>query len=103
LGQISLAQWVYFFADDLSDAFHWVIVGGESGPNARPMNPEWVRNLRDECTEVGVTFFFKQWGEWQPRDTPNGEQIFRVGKKAAGNLLDGRQWQQMPEAGAVAE
>jgi protein gp37 len=42
----------------------WVIVGGESGPNARPMHPDWARSLRDQCQAAGVSFFFKQWGEW---------------------------------------
>ncbi|KPU91115.1 hypothetical protein APR50_17300 [Variovorax paradoxus] len=46
----------------------WVIVGGESGPGARPMHPEWARSLRDQCEAIGVPFFFKQWGEWAPRD-----------------------------------
>jgi protein gp37 len=45
---------------------HWVIVGGESGPKARPMNPDWVRGLRDQCAAAGVPFLFKQWGEWGP-------------------------------------
>ncbi len=45
---------------------HWVIVGGESGPNARPIHPDWVRSLRDQCLAAGVAFFFKQWGEWKP-------------------------------------
>jgi len=44
----------------------WVIVGGESGPGARPMHPEWARSLRDQCAAAGVNFFFKQWGEWAP-------------------------------------
>lgn len=44
----------------------WVIVGGESGPNARPMHPAWARSLRDQCQEAGVSFFFKQWGAWAP-------------------------------------
>jgi protein gp37 len=44
----------------------WVIVGGESGPGARPMHPDWPRSLRDQCTAAGVPFFFKQWGEWSP-------------------------------------
>lgn len=44
----------------------WVIVGGESGPGARPMHPQWVRSLRDQCQAAGVPFFFKQWGEWEP-------------------------------------
>lgn len=49
---------------DLS-GIHWVIVGGESGPGARPMHPDWVRNIRNQCQEQGVPFFFKQWGAWK--------------------------------------
>ena len=60
----------------------WVIVGGESGPGARPMKPIWVRNLRELCTESHVPFFFKQWGGTR--------------KKVAGRLLDGLTWDQMP-------
>lgn len=45
---------------------HWVICGGESGPQARPMHPDWVRSLRNQCAEAGVPFLFKQWGEWRP-------------------------------------
>lgn len=45
---------------------HWVIAGGESGPGARPMHPDWARGLRDQCVEAGVPFFFKQWGAWEP-------------------------------------
>ena len=48
----------------------WVIVGGESGPGARPMHPDWARSLRDQCQAAGVPFFFKQWGEWRPADAP---------------------------------
>jgi protein gp37 len=53
---------------------HWVIVGGESGPRARPMHPDWARLIRDQCQAAGVPFFFKQWGEWAPSDddTPRG-------------------------------
>ncbi len=52
----------------------WVIVGGESGPHARPMHPDWARSLRDQCVAAGVPFLFKQWGEWIPIDhTPNRE------------------------------
>ena len=68
---------------------HWVIVGGESGPRARPMKPEWVYFLREQCQTAGVKFFFKQWGAY----TSEGR---RVGKKAAGRLLDGRTWDDMP-------
>ena len=60
----------------------WVIVGGESGPGARPMQPEWVRTIRDRCTQRGVPFFFKQWGG--------------INKKESGRTLDGRTWNQMP-------
>ncbi len=103
----------------------WVIVGGESGPGARPMHPDWVRDIRDRCVAAGVPFFFKQWGawlgfgrdrfgasyeyaaahaaphfEWNAGD--EGEGVFtgaavRVGKKAAGRELDGRTWDEMPE------
>jgi protein gp37 len=66
---------------DLS-GIDWVIVGGESGPGARPMDPAWVLDLRDQCLAAGVPFFFKQWG---------GPQ-----KKRAGRMLDGRTWDQMP-------
>lgn len=93
----------------------WVIVGGESGPGARPMHPDWVRSIRDQCQAAEVPFFLKQWGEWLWKDTPEGfdgklralkeagaKQIFkdgyfhRVGKKAAGNELDGRTWEEYP-------
>jgi protein gp37 len=55
--------------DDEAERFRyidWVIVGGESGPNARPMHPDWARSLRDQCQAAGVPFMFKQWGEWGP-------------------------------------
>ncbi len=64
------------------DGIHWVIVGGESGPGARPMNPDWVRDIRDQCQDAGVPFFFKQWGG--------------VRKKEKGRILDGRTWDEMP-------
>ena len=63
---------------------HWLIAGGESGPNHRPLDPEWVRELRDECREQGVAFFFKQWGGRTP--------------KSNGRELDGRLWDEMPVA-----
>lgn len=105
-----------------------VIVGGESGHNARPMHPGWVRTLRDEVLGAGTGFFFKQWGEWTPGENvertsgivktaswfdgkwsygvenlANDEghrddepDLYRVGKKAAGHFLDGREYQTMP-------
>lgn len=124
----------------------WVIVGGESGPGARPCHPDWVRPIRDLCVKVGVPFFWKQWGEWADlTNEPDGSELHqrstcdeillqsgevlgagyrngkesggmiwghdwkergaawmgRVGKKAAGRLLDGRTWDEMPEMKAV--
>ena len=61
---------------------HWVIVGGESGPRHRPMDPDWAREVRDRCVGAGVPFFFKQWGGRTP--------------KSAGRLLDSREWSQFP-------
>lgn len=103
----------------------WVICGGESGPGARPMHPDWARSVRDQCNAAGVPFFFKQWGDWAPGErikvaelahdaTPgmiepcNDRAAFaglgarrmqilhRVGKRAAGRLLDGREWLETP-------
>lgn len=82
----------------------WVIVGGESGRNARPMNPAWARSIRDQCTAAGVRFFFKQWGEygWEQQyldGTPGPGCVMapnRLGKHAAGRLLDGREWSEYP-------
>jgi protein gp37 len=123
-------------------AIDWVIVGGESGPSARPMHPDWARSLRDQCQAAGVAFLFKQWGNWRPAawfdgpdadndygddfvdvdrtphqflasdgrtwDTMGGQLMYppmplghwclmvNEGKKAAGRLLDGREWNGVP-------
>jgi protein gp37 len=135
----------------------WVIVGGESGPNARPMHPEWARSLRDQCQAAGVPYWFQQWGAWvpiceMPEDATDalyrsnriaragenqnvlddiygrtcnvktegvgydaargrdafyvvngkpGMQMFKVGKTAAGRMLDGRVWDEYPKGGAA--
>jgi len=110
----------------IQSGIDWVIVGGESGPGARPMHPDWVRSLRDQCQASGVPFLFKQWGEWAPADPipgtrfgdelrlgkvqhlhapGNPEGFFRrgdayvrnVGKKAAGRVLDGCTWDEFPD------
>jgi protein gp37 len=73
---------------------HWVIVGGESGPRARRMNPDWARDIRQQCAAAGAAFFFKQWGA-------HNEAGERVGKGKAGRLLDGRLWGAMPLGGAA--
>lgn len=88
-----------------ADRINWVIVGGESGSNARPMRPAWARSLRDQCQEAGVPFFFKQWGEYAPCTEIPGRAfdpdcMFRFGKKLAGRLLDGREWNEFPNGGA---
>lgn len=115
----------------------WVIVGGESGPHARPMHPDWVRSLRDQCAAAGVPFLFKQWGEYtpgelaanpmypddtksawrldqtgahwnnpceasMPRDQWQPIRFMKVGKKAAGRLLDGVQHHGFPTIGGAA-
>ena len=80
----------------------WIVLGGESGPGARPMHPDWARSIRDQCAAVGVPFLFKQWGEWVgaplapldfrgPSAFLDGGFMARVGKRAAGRLLDGVQ------------
>jgi protein gp37 len=97
----------------------WVICGGESGHSARPMHPDWARSLRDQCQTAQVPFFFKQWGEWEPvpghecvhikndkdfqklKFSPDGNISRKVGKKKAGRLLDGIEWNQFPEKSNV--
>ena len=64
------------------DGIDWVIVGGESGARARPMKPEWVIDIRNQCVAARVAFFFKQWGGRSP--------------KTGGRLLDGKEWNQFP-------
>lgn len=68
---------------------HWVIVGGESGPGARPMRPEWAARVRDMCVAQGIPFFFKQWGAF-------GADGRRGSKSANGRMLEGRTWDQLP-------
>jgi len=81
----------------------WVVVGGESGPGARPIHPDWAGDLRDQCTGAGVPFLFKQWGEWCHQDqlAPDVWARIRVGKKAAGRLLDRRTWDEYPTTEAA--
>jgi len=105
----------------------WVICGGESGPGARPMHPDWARSLRDQCAFAGVRFFFKQWGQFGIEEIRAGGDLGgdlrrgivqhvradrendghyhrgdvymrNIGKKMAGRILDGRTWDEMPEA-----
>jgi protein gp37 len=155
LGAVDLGQWIFnrqaalnkmiygaaALNEEQADSYvakvgiHWVICGGESGPGARPMHPEWAYSLRDQCQDAGVAFHFKQWGEYEPyeedaqppfwndqhgrcidghwlnvlnaesgelnpgwhEDSLHSPYAFkRVGKHAAGRLLDGREWNEFP-------
>lgn len=142
LGAIDFSQWLYIERHDgawIGDIrvaideplIDWIIVGGESGANARPMHPDWARDIRDQCDAANIAFFFKQWGEWgrgiTARDGDPGKfalhwphnegrwvyldygprqftmfgtdaRMTRVGKKAAGRLLDGALHNAMPRA-----
>lgn len=91
---------------DWTESLDWVIAGGESGPHARPAHPDWFRQIRDQCAAASVPFFFKQWGEFSP-DRPiqiarddafqqSGWPMYRIGKKRAGRLLDGKEYNQFP-------
>jgi len=68
----------------------WVIVGGESGPKARPMKEEWAINVKEQCDRMGIPFFFKQWGTW-------GADMVKRNKKSNGRILQGKVWEAYPE------
>jgi protein gp37 len=95
-----------YFDPSPSRSLHWVIAGGESGARSRPMNPEWVRSLRNTCQQAGVAFHFKQWGHWAPEELLTeqqrnvivfeGQRLAAVGKGKAGRSLDGRTWDELP-------
>lgn len=142
LGPIDLTPWLGGVSDGANagrpatggpaSGLAWVIVGGESGPKARPMHPDWARSLRDQCQAAGVPFFFKQWGEWAPhRPVAGGDlggdlradrvrhvcadrendgryrrgdvYMRRLGKAQAGRLLDGREWNDLPSVASAKE
>lgn len=120
LDAVDIGRFLSSARDDLPP-INWVVVGGESGPRARPLNPTWARSVRDQCESARVPYFFKQWGEWAPTDSSaevssKSAQIYcfeqdprppldrlhevcmvRVGKQSAGRLLDGRIWASFPE------
>jgi protein gp37 len=148
LGPVNISMWFYsgYMEPPQDDVIDWVICGGESGPGARPMHPDWARSLRNQCRDAYIPFFFKQWGEWIPwefdaqppfMNSQNGrfedghtlkiidgktgdtaknwddgmwcivegfEQCLfeKVGRKTAGNLLDGEKWEQYPNQPASA-
>jgi protein gp37 len=132
LGAIDLTPWLKHYTFPLHNnrdgtgryekaILDWVIVGGESGPDARPMHPQWARDLRDQCQADGVAYFFKQWGEFAPTritlrsfQNPQPERfgeaavaydgdhvivLRRWGKARAGRLLDAREWNELPRVG----
>ena len=103
LDEIQLDKWLR------QKAVHWVIAGGESGPQARPSDPEWFYMLRDQCIAHATPFHFKQWGDWAPvesvedalpRSILNGGShstpMGRFGKKTSGRMLSGRTWDDVP-------
>jgi len=84
---------------DRDKRLDWVVCGGETGPGARPMHPDWARGLRDQCAAAGAPFFLKSLGEWGPgaREWHVDDMwMERIGKRRAGRLLDGQEWLQMP-------
>lgn len=124
LGEINLfgdgsdeQDWTHNGPDCERPHISWCITGGETGPGARPTHLDWARGLRDQCVDAGVPYFHKHNGEWiKQRAVPhrwtevtfmdalgnelepsNGNEFWRVGNKRAGHLLDGVEWQQMPE------
>lgn len=120
-----LSETLKWHAGGLKNCISWVIAGGESGPKARPMHPDWVRSVRDQCAAAGVPFFFKQWGEWIEKENEeekvkretlldiNGKRYVwisrkegailnikwmkKIGRKSAGDLLDGKQHHEWPK------
>jgi protein gp37 len=102
LGELDISVW-------LKTGLDWVITGGESGPRARPSSPSWFRKLLNDCMAYDVAFHFKQWGDWAPgqgislakvraEKVADGTTMLRIGKKAAGRVLDGETWDAFPRA-----
>jgi len=103
LSPVDLGMWI--------KEIQWVIVGGESGPNSRALNPKWIGDGRDQCLSADVPFFFKQWGNWIPYNSENNLDLKlkkninpseimsmrHVSKKEVGSILDGRTWKQLPQ------
>ena len=127
LGPVNIMRYLLSGAHKWQQNINWVIVGGESGPHARPMHPQWARDLRDQCVKAGVPYFFKQWGEsvpyeWQPGyvwHSQHGDEWHQddgtfsdkgirllhtklgfkpVGKHNSGYLLDGQEWSEFPDS-----
>lgn len=114
LGPIDLRP--YLVRSGSAQRIDWVIAGGESGPHARPMQPDWPQDLREQCQQAGVAFHFKQWGHWAPvkaasvktkshtvvefaRRDGSRVALAAMGKAKAGRELEGRYWDQFPRVG----
>ncbi|MGH9376923.1 MAG: DUF5131 family protein [Terriglobia bacterium] len=116
LGPVNLARYVATGFEHDQRLLHWVIAGGESGPDARPSHPNWFRSARDQRQAAGAAFFLKQWGEWTSYSGDytdlhlssarpahrimNGQFIERAGRKRSSRLLDGREWNEFPKDSA---
>lgn len=101
LESVSITSAVYAasrLAETEGWGIHWIIVGGESGQKARTMYESWATSIREQCASYGVPFFFKQWGEWSPEPPPGKARLgmFKLGKKKAGRLLAGQEWNEVP-------
>jgi protein gp37 len=111
LGPLDFSAWLERARRGECRMVDWVIAGGESGHHARPMHPEWLTSIRDQCVSAGIRFHFKQWGNWlpvQPEDVngyksktlslSNGDMVIvaNVGKKIAGRKIDGVTWDEFP-------
>jgi len=112
LGAIDLKPWIKAKPKKQQYGIDWIIAGGESGPGARPMHPDWARGLRDQTVKAGAAFHFKQWGHWVPAEIVTAEQkkavidiegieMVGMGKKEAGRELDGDTWDGFPERKVV--
>ncbi|MDQ7818722.1 MAG: phage Gp37/Gp68 family protein [Melioribacteraceae bacterium] len=102
IGDINLEVWIHkCLTNGCGDKIDWVIVGGESGKSARPLHPDWVRSIRDNCKALGIKFFFKQWGNNVFVPPGFGEVPClvprRISKKKAGRLLDGVEHNEFPK------
>ena len=112
LGPVEISQWLKPRSQTNQDGYHgdhapgwttdtntldWIIVGGESGPHARPMQHQWVTDLRDECQTKHILFFFKQWGEYGYLLQEDRMSNHRIGKKLSGRELDGKHHDEFPQ------
>ena len=113
LGSIDLSRWM---AEPGLNRINWIIAGGESGPGARPMHPEWVTGLLKQCKKSAISFHFKQWGHWVPAESAGAQnktklvefpfersvEMVRLPKREAGRVLAGKTWDGLPKVRAMS-